>query len=123
MDKKTLEDIRLKLEKEKEAVENQLNNFAKKDEKLAGDWDTVFPALDGKESGSAGLEVSADEVEQYATLLPLEHSLEIKLKNINLALEKIEKEKYGACEKCKKEIEEDRLMVYPDARFCQKCKR
>jgi RNA polymerase-binding transcription factor DksA len=54
--------------------------------------------------------------------LPLEHSLEIKLKNINLALEKIGKEKYGVCEKCKKEIEEDRLMVYPDARFCLKCK-
>jgi len=123
MNKKILDEIQLKLGKEKEAVENQLNNFAKKDNKLAGDWDTVFPALDGKESGSAGLEVSADEVEQYTTLLPLEHNLEIKLKNINLALEKIKKDKYGSCEKCKKEIEEERLKIYPDARFCQKCKK
>jgi DnaK suppressor protein len=122
MNKKTLEEIKLKLEKEKEVVESQLNNFAKKDEKLAGDWDTVFPALDGKESGSAGLEVSADEVEQYSTLLPIEHSLELRLKNINSALEKIKKNNYGTCENCDKEISEERLKVSPEAKFCVKCK-
>jgi len=49
--------------------------------------------------------------------------LELKLKNVDLALEKIKKGKYGICEKCGKEIEEKRLEVYPEARLCQKCKK
>jgi RNA polymerase-binding transcription factor DksA len=47
----------------------------------------------------------------------------VKLKNINLALEKIKKGNYGICEKCQREIEIDRLEAIPEARFCKKCKR
>ncbi|MDD5145450.1 MAG: TraR/DksA C4-type zinc finger protein [Candidatus Pacebacteria bacterium] len=121
MDKKIVLDLQKKLEKEKAGLEEQLKKFATKDEKLSGDWDTKYPRLDGNESGSGSLEIAADEVEQYGSLLPVEHSLEIRLKNVNLALEKIKKGNYGICEKCKKEIPSDRLKVSPESRFCIKC--
>ena len=121
MDKKLIDELKEKLEKQKIATEQQLKSFAKKDEKLKGDWDTRFPHFDGGESGSAALEKAADEVEAYSTLLPLEHNLETSLKDINLALEKIRNGKYGICEKCGKEIPEERLKVHPEARFCIKC--
>jgi len=121
MNKSSIEESKISLEKQKREIEQQLKSFAKKDEKIKGDWDTRFPHFDGGESGSAALEKAADEVQEYSTLLPLEHNLEIRLQNINLALEKIQKENYGICEKCKNEIPEERLSVHPEARFCLKC--
>lgn len=123
MNKKLLLELKQKLEKERAIIEGQLKRFAKKDEKLKGDWDTRFPKWGGSEVGSAALEKAADEVEEYSTLLPIEYSLELKLKNIDLALEKIKKGEYGMCEKCGKKIEEKRLKISPEARLCLKCKK
>jgi len=113
-----IKEIKEKLEKEKVSTEEQLQVFAKKDKKLAGDWETRFPKFNG-----GNLEEEADEVEEYEALLPIEFILENKLKNINLALEKIKKGEYGKCEKCEKEISRERLEVCPEARFCLKCQR
>ena len=121
MNKKLLEELKKNLEKEKSLIEKDLKGFAKKDEKLKGDWDTRFPKWDG-EAGSSSLETMADEVEEYESLLPIEQTLELKLININLALEKMKKGKYGICEKCRKEIETERLKTIPEARYCLKCK-
>ena len=121
--KKLINELKSKLQMEKVAVEEQLKKFAKKDEKLPGDWDTVFPKYNGGESGGAALEKAADEVEEYETLLPIEYALETKLKDINLALEKIKKGRYGICEKCGKEIPEERLKVSPESHYCLKCKK
>jgi len=104
-----------KLEQEKTALEKQLETFANKDPKLKGDWDSRFPKFDDD------IEGAADEVAEYTTRLPVEFSLETRLRDINLALEKIAKGKYGRCEKCGQEIEEKRLEIYPAARFCMKC--
>lgn len=122
MNKKLLEELKQKLKKEKALIEKGLKGFAKKDEKLNGDWDTRYPKWDGG-AGSSSLETMADEVEEYSTLLPIEHILELKLRNIDLALEKMEKGKYGTCEKCGKEIDENRLKVCPEARYCLNCKK
>jgi RNA polymerase-binding transcription factor DksA len=123
MQKKFLEKIKAQLEKEKVSVENELKKFAKEDVKPSGDWDTRFPKFNGGEAGSAALEKAADEVEEYSTLLPIEHALEIRLKNINSALEKIRIGKYGICEKCEKKIPIARLKASPEARFCLKCEK
>lgn len=131
MNKKTLQELKLKLEKEKVLIEKLLKNFAKKNKKLSGDWRTYFPEFNG-----AYLEEAADEVEEYSTLLSIEYSLENRLADINLALEKIRtslstrtskgkhlrKGGYGICEKCKKPISIERLKIYPEARTCNKCK-
>ena len=54
-------------------------------------------------------------------MLGVEHSLETQLRDINKALERIEKETYGKCGNCKGDISEERLKVFPSARLCMKC--
>jgi len=122
MTKKSLKKLKEKLEKERTSIEEQLETIAQKDPHLKGDWDTRFPDFDG-EFGGAALEQAADEVEEYDAKLPVEHSLELRLRDINLALEKIKKEKYGKCESCGKEIDKKRLEIYPEARLCMKCQK
>jgi DnaK suppressor protein len=123
MNKKTIDELQQKLIREKNSLEDQLKKFANKDEVMKGDWDTRFPKLDNNVSGSASLEAAASEVEEYSTLLPQEHSLELKLQNINQALEKIKKGTYGICERCGKEIPEERLAISPESKFCLDCGR
>jgi len=108
-------DIEVKLEQEKAAIEKQLGTFATKDPNLKGDWDSKFPKFDGD------LEGAADEVEEYGSRLPVEFSLETRLRDVNLALEKLSSGKYGKCSKCGENIEEKRLEIHPAARFCMKC--
>ena len=117
MNKKLLEELKDRLEKQKAAFKKQLETFADQDPNLKGDWDTRFPNFDGN------IEEAADEVEEYTSKLPVEFSLETQLKNINLALEKIKNGKYGKCENCNKDISEERLKIHPAARSCMKCQK
>jgi RNA polymerase-binding transcription factor DksA len=55
------------------------------------------------------LERAADEVEEYETLRSIEQSLEVKLKDISLALEKIEKGIMEFVKNAEAEIEIERL--------------
>jgi len=116
MEKKLIEELKIKLESEKISLEKELGNFAKKDNSPKGDWQTKYP---NREDGDK--EEEADEVQEYNNLLPVEHALELKLRDVNLALEKIEKGTYGMCENCNKEISEDRLQALPEARICFDC--
>lgn len=120
MGKFFIKKYREKLEAERKTIEQELQRFAKRDERLKGDWDTKFPQFAGG-AGSQAMEDEASEVEEYVTKLPIEFSLETRLRNINLALEKIKKGLYGKCEKCGKSISPARLEVAPEARTCEKC--
>jgi len=122
MNKKLLNKLKEKLEKERLLIETDLKSFATEDKNLKGDWDTRFPEVDGG-VGSQALEDAADQVEEYATLLPIEYSLEIHLQRINEALKKIKKGKYGKCESCGKKIEEKRLKAYPAVKLCASCQK
>ena len=55
--------------------------------------------------------------------MSVEHTLELRLKDINNALEKIKNNDYGLCDKCKKEIEIKRLKIVPEAKQCLKCSK
>lgn len=126
MDAKTLEKLnasyklRFKkiLRKEKETIEEQLKTFAKKDPKFKGDYDTQFPDL--------GVSQSADELAQevslYESSLPVEHTLELKLQDIETALKKIENGTFGICANCNEEIPLGRLETKPEAKYCVVCK-
>ena len=118
MDKKFIEEAKQKLEAKRVSIEEELGKFAKKDPKMEGDWDSVFPKFD-----HGDIEEAADEVEEYTSRLPIEFNLEIKLRDINISLKKIEKGCYGKCEKCEKPISKERLKVYPEARTCAKCQK
>ena len=109
MKKDFIEKQKQRLEQEKAAIEKGLETFAKKDPKVEGNWNSKFPEFDGSETGGSRLEVAQDEVEEYLKRLPLEQAMEVKLQNISRALEKISKNKYGKCEKCNKNIAQQRL--------------
>ncbi len=122
MDKKTIEQLRQKLEEQKSSIENELKKFAKKDTKVKGDWDTEYPKFTSGNQANP-LEEEADAVEEYVNRLPVEHNMELRLQSINSALEKIKKGTYGRCENCNKEILEERLEINPEASFCKECQK
>ena len=95
-------------------LEKELSEFAVKTSK--DNWETKYPQMDGDE------EDKTDEVEEYENLLPVERSLEEKLKDINIALESIEKGEYGKCNACGGLISEERLIILPEAKTCDVCK-
>src|SRR3990167_2753231 len=99
MDTKLIEELTLKLNHQKASLEKELASFAVEDKKVKGNWDAK--RVNNEDSD---MEEKADEVEEYDNLLSLEHSLELKLKNVNSALGKITAGTYGTCEKCGKVI-------------------
>lgn len=114
--KDTIEKIEKTLQAKKINLEKELSSFATKDPNLKGDWDSKYPRIP-----QGSIEEAAGEVEEYSTNLPIEFSLETQLQNVHSALEKIKKGTYGTCEKCGKEIPEERLLAVPEARFCATC--
>lgn len=120
MDQKDIEKLKQKLEKTKEDLEESLKSFAEKDPTLKGDWDSKFPEFGGDQN--VNLEQEADEVSEYLSRLPVEHSYELRVQAINEALERIRQGTYGKCGKCKGDIPLKRLEAYPEASLCLKCR-
>jgi DnaK suppressor protein len=118
MDKQTIVQFKKILLTEKENLEQQLKTFAKKDPKFKGDYDTEFPDLGTPQSSDE----MAQEVSLYESSLPVEHTLELKLQDIEGALKKIKTGKYGICENCNEEIPIGRLETKPEAKYCISCK-
>ncbi|MCU0652642.1 MAG: TraR/DksA C4-type zinc finger protein [Candidatus Pacebacteria bacterium] len=121
-DKASLDEIETKLKKEKENIESELSKIAVPNKNVPGDWQSKFP-YGNSDSGTATLERQADEVEEYATRLPLEHNLETKLAKVNAAIDKIAKGTYGKCEKCGEDIPLERLEIFPEAGLCVDCQK
>jgi len=119
MDKKTLSELKKKLEKEQALLKKDLLKFADKDKKIPNDYDTRFPDFGGR---SASPDEDANEIETYQNLLAVEYALELRLKDVSEALKKIKENNYGNCEICKKEIELNRLKANPAAKTCLTCK-
>lgn len=120
MDKQLQEKLRKKLEADKDKLTKELKSFAQKDSRLKGNWLTRFPFFG---LGRSHKDENAEEIEEYENLLPIEYALELRLKDIDDALIKIQENRYGQCEKCKKEIEPERLEIVPEARLCSKCSK
>ncbi|MGC8651453.1 MAG: TraR/DksA family transcriptional regulator [Minisyncoccia bacterium] len=122
MEKKLLNELKKKLEAEKVLLEKDLLKFADKDKKIPYDYDTRFPEYDVASRPSSSDE-NASEIDSYDNLLAIEHALELRLKEVGEALEKINKndDSYGKCEKCHKDIELERLKANPAAKLCLNC--
>jgi len=116
MDKKLIEELKEKLELNRDSIKKELESFATEDPNLKHNWDAKYP---NSEDGDK--DDKADEVQEYDNKLSLEYSLELKLKDVSMALDKIAEGKYGFCENCKKEISEDRLLACPEAKTCLNC--
>lgn len=116
MDKELQETLKQQLEKEKASLQKELESFATEDKNIKGNWDAKKISAEDTD-----MEEKADEMEEYDNLLSLEHNLELRLKDVNSALEKMTAGNYGNCEKCGKEIEKERLSIAPEAKLCIKC--
>jgi RNA polymerase-binding protein DksA len=115
MDKKILAKIKANLLLEKKQVLNDFkkisNNKNKNDKARA-----KFPDFGDK------LDENALEVGEYTTNLATEKVLQDSLRDIENALQRIEKGTYGVCKYCGKEINEKRLLARPVASACIECK-
>jgi DnaK suppressor protein len=109
------QELKAKLEDEKIKLEEDLKKIAKPTENPE-EFETKY------EDFGTDRDENASEVEEYTDNLALENTLEIQLKEINDALEKMQKGTYGICENCNEEIDEERLKAYPAAKTCIKCK-
>jgi DnaK suppressor protein len=116
IDKKTLEELKNKLLKEKEELEKNLGRIARPVDKKEGDYETTFDDI------GSDRDDNATEVDQYSDNLSVETALEKRLQEILGAIERMEKGTYGICENCHKEIDIERLKVNPAAKTCINCK-
>lgn len=64
---------------------------------------------------------NVQEVERVQENLGLQRNLKNMIRDVKIALRKIDKGKYGICEECKNQIEEGRLKAYPAAALCVTC--
>ncbi len=122
LSKEFLEKIKFHLEREKKNLEDSLSKIAKKNTEVKDDYEAQKPLMgESLEESMINGEIEADEIEELANRTGIEQELELQLKDVNEALSKIEKNKYGICENCGKEIPRDRLEANPTARLCLKC--
>jgi len=118
MENKLIEELKKKLESQKESIQKELGSFATEDKNQKHNWDAKYPNREDSDKDEA-----ADDAQEYDNALSLEHSLELRLKDVNIALEKIAKGGYGICESCGKEIGEERLLACPEAKTCLNCNK
>jgi len=128
MTKNFLQQQKKRLEEKKEQLKKELKSFAKRDPRIKGNWKSKFPNFGSRTSDPSEQQ---DQIEQYETNLSLEYSLEKDLARVRRTLKRIKigkfhkilpgQDKYGICKKCKKQIQKERLEIYPEAETCVKC--
>ncbi|MES3032054.1 MAG: TraR/DksA C4-type zinc finger protein [Patescibacteria group bacterium] len=112
LDKKKIKD---KLEKERDTLLEELKDMGKFNPET-GEWEAtpaeaVFPESDQNDM--------ADRFEDFEARSSMLKTLEPRLNNILKALKGLNRESFGKCEVCKKDIENARLEANPAARTCK----
>lgn len=108
MNKEKIDAIKDELEDEKASLEVKIDTL-ENGEDFGSDIDSLEEETD--ESEAWGNQTSASQV------------LRERLADIELALEKIEKGKYGICEECGEAITMEMLQVNSTSRLCRTCKK
>lgn len=113
LEQKIKDELKKQLLDEKKKLEKELSLIATKEN---GDYQPNFEDFGRDE------EENAEETEDYFNKIALTGTLEKKLEEIDAALERMEKNVYGACINCPgEEIPVERLRAYPSANTCLKC--
>ncbi|MBU1180185.1 TraR/DksA family transcriptional regulator [Patescibacteria group bacterium] len=115
--KEFLAKIKEQLSAKKEDLENELSVFADKSPTDKDDYNARFPNIGDKADENAA------EVAEYSKNLTLEDTLERALQDVNKALKRLEKGKYGICKYCNEPIAEKRLLARPVSSSCIECKK
>ena len=112
------EQLKTLLLKEKATLENELSKFADKNPDIEGDYKTRFPKI---ADASDTVDERAQDVTEYERDRAVEQNLELRLKEINETLEKLESGDYGICSNCKSPIEPARIKAMPIVTACFNC--
>ncbi len=104
------------LEKKEIELKEQLATIVSKD-RQSTEYDANFPDFGDKEDDNAA------EVAVYQGNISMEEDIKFSLERVAKALKLLKKGKYGICEKCEALIDEQRLIVFPQATACMNCKR
>jgi DnaK suppressor protein len=111
MDQQTIDEIRARLEDERASVERQLAEHG------ASPGGEVEVAVD------EGFADSAQATTERSHQLGLIEKLRAQHGEIVAALERIQGKTYGLCERCGRQIDEERLEAIPTSRLCVSCKQ
>jgi DnaK suppressor protein len=111
LNKTSLEEIKKTLLKKKQEILNDLKNI-----KSEASTSVDFPEYGDK------VDENVQEIDEYTKNLATDKVLENSLRDIDNALERIEKGNYGICKYCKKPINKKRLLARPVASACVECK-
>ena len=63
----------------------------------------------------------AVELENDEVMVGLSGELDVMLKDVNDALQRLNDGTYGTCTQCGKQVQSDRLAALPSTRFCIRC--
>ncbi len=103
---------------------NQLEEYKKLLEERRRE---LIKKIGGEEHEDFGSDVDmdekADEAESLGEKVAIDYGLRELISEIDSALNRIRKAKYGICENCGKEIEKEVLRVSPESKFCRDCKK
>lgn len=113
LDKKKIKE---RLEEERDILLKQMKDMGKLNEET-GEWDAIPPELEFPESDEND---KADRFEDFESRSSMMRTLQPRLNNILKSLKGLNKESFGKCEVCKKDIEMARLEANPAARTCKK---
>lgn len=72
---------------------------------------------------NAAVDTDVREQIGHETVATQVSALEMKRREIQRALERMKKKKYGICERCQKPIPLARLKLLPEARYCIDCEK
>jgi len=106
-----------KLIAERDLLVGQLEGLGAKLDPETGNWQAVPENLE-TESDENDL---GDKQEDYNLEDATVETLEARLIDVKSALEKLDGGKFGICEICNAQIEEDRLVANPAAKTCKDC--
>lgn len=103
------------LEREQALIEVELATVGRKNPDNPSDWEATEPE-DGNEAEEGDVAENISEFQNNTSIL---ENLETQLNSVREALKKIEAGKYGLCNICGSQIEEDRLEANPSAPTCK----
>ena len=113
MDQATTDSLRRRLDEERANVVSQLTD-------MGVDPETGAPRSVEFEQGFAD---SGQATAEKAKILSIAEGLVETLRDVDAALERIDKGTYGKCESCGDEIPPERMDARPVASLCLRCKQ
>lgn len=113
LDKKKIKE---KLEKEREMLLGQMRDMGKLNPET-NEWEAIPEDKGYRDTDQNDMADRFEDFEERSSMIKV---LEARLNNILSALKGLNRESFGKCEVCKKDIEKDRIEANPAARTCKK---